>query len=130
MSSDIILEPLSPNIISGNLDETNIAVNFYDEETKQDWSVSFYYDLLIKCIVSSIFSSPCFSLIIAFLVSNGTCSGLVLSLSLVSSPQARVIKIEDHSAVLFPVQLSTFFLFSTASMSGAHVLLTSLTVNL
>ncbi|KAL5264461.1 hypothetical protein ACHWQZ_G005527 [Mnemiopsis leidyi] len=35
-NSDIILEPLSPNIISGNLDETNIAVNFYDEETKQD----------------------------------------------------------------------------------------------
>ncbi|XP_063677294.1 bridge-like lipid transfer protein family member 1 isoform X2 [Bolinopsis microptera] len=35
-NSDIILEPLSPNIISGNLDETSIAVSYYDDETEQD----------------------------------------------------------------------------------------------
>jgi len=35
-SPDIILEPLSPNIISGVMDETKVAVHFYDEEARED----------------------------------------------------------------------------------------------
>ena len=57
ISSDIILEPLSPNVISGNLDETNIAVNFYDEETKEDWSVILILRGLIhiSCSLTALF---------------------------------------------------------------------------
>ena len=62
LSSDIILEPLSPNVISGNLDETNIAVNFYDEETKEDWSVLLILRSLIHISCSLTISAsdtPC-----------------------------------------------------------------------
>ena len=61
LSSDIILEPLSPNVISGNLDETNIAVNFYDEETKEDWLVLLILRVLIhiSCSLTACFSCLC-----------------------------------------------------------------------
>ena len=33
---DIILEPLSPNVVSGQLNNTTVAVHFYDKETQED----------------------------------------------------------------------------------------------